>query len=130
MIVSIVYLTKVNFKLTWFVNYVLIGKRKPIAGMGCLEFVDMMTIKEEYRLRERLTGLFSHYSKMNTKDPKDVEILLNSIVQTINNTVTSDLNIGSDRIHLEGILDGSDILGRLKSFVNLLEDEMQQSDQI
>ena len=98
--------------------------------MGCLEFVDMMTIKEEYRLRERLTGLFSHYSKMNTKDPKDVEILLNSIVQTINNTVTSDLSIGSDRIHLEGILDGSDILGRLKSFVNLLEDEMQQSDQI
>ena len=32
MIVSMVCLTKVNFKLTWFINHVLIGKIKPTLG--------------------------------------------------------------------------------------------------
>lgn len=89
----------------------------------------MMTIKEEYRLRERLTATFRHFSEMSTKNPDHVEIILSTMVQTINNTVTSDLSIGSDRIHLEGILNGSDTLDRLKSFVNLLEDEKQSLDQ-
>lgn len=89
----------------------------------------MMTIKEEYRLRERLAVTFSHFSAMSTKNPDHVKIILDDIIQTINNTVTSDLSIGSDRIHLEGILNGSDALERLKSFVNLLEDEKQSLDQ-
>lgn len=117
-----------NYILNFTLIYVLIGKRKPITGMGCLEFVDMMTIKEEYRLRERLTATFRHFPEMSTKNPDHVEIILSTMVQTINNTVTSDLSIGSDRIHLEGILNGSDTLDRLKSFVNLLEDEMQSLD--
>jgi hypothetical protein len=90
-----------------------------------MELFGMMTIKEGLCIRERLVGTFKHYSEMSTKNPKDVEILLTTIIQTINNTVTSDLSIGSDRIHLEGILNGSDTLDRLKSFVNLLKDEMQ-----
>lgn len=89
----------------------------------------MMTIKEEYRLRERLAVTFRRFSEMSTKNPDHVKIILDDIIQTINNTVTSDLSIGSDRIHLEGILSGSDTLYRLKSFVNLLEDEMQSLDQ-
>lgn len=97
--------------------------------MGYLEFANMMTIKEEYRLRQRLTATFKHFSDMSTNNPDHVKTMLDDIVQTINNTVTSDLGIGSDRIHLEGILNGSDTLDRLKSFVNLLEDEMQPLDQ-
>lgn len=94
-----------------------------------MEFVIMMTVKEEYRLRNRLTVTFKQFSEMSTKNPDHVEIILNDIIQTINNTVTSDLSIGSDRVHLADILNGTDTLSRLKSFVNLLEDEKQSLDQ-
>lgn len=83
----------------------------------------MMTVREECRLREKLHQLLEFYTKSEIKDPEIIQNLINEIIQAINKTVTSDLNIGSDRIHLEGILNGKDNLTRLKSFVNLLEDE-------